>query len=197
MPEDESDSWEVRLLKANATEDYMAEVLADCIRNCMRGVASGDSSSAVFRASQDFAKLIKLIKYTETRVSVMQLFADAIDEIRPNCMEDIGNKDTFFERYVDISIFSAASSGIQYIVERSCADNAAKGRASRRKSEFLGSLRHIKEAQEERSREWKQRRVDEQASRNDATNRVTPTAKVRIRKSRKQPVREDPSDSDC
>lgn len=153
MPEDESDSWEVPFLKANANKDYMAEVLADCIRNCMRGVASGDPSSAAFRASQDFAKLIKLIKYAEMPVPIMQLFAQAIDEIRPDRTDDIGNKETFAERYVEISIFSAASSGIQYIVERSCSDNAANGRSSRRRSEFLDSLRHIKEAQEERSRE--------------------------------------------
>ena len=95
MPEDDADSLEVRFLKANANKDYMAGVLADCIRNCMRGVASGDSSSAAYRASQDFLRLIKLTKFAENGVPLMQLFADAINEIRPDRTDDIGNTETF------------------------------------------------------------------------------------------------------
>ena len=157
MTEDDGDSLEVRFLKANANKEYMAGVLADCIRNCMRGVAAGEPSSAAYKASQDFLSLIKLLKYAETGVPLMQLFVDAIDEIRPTRTDDIGNAETFAERYFESSILSSAQSGIQFIIERSCHDGAAKGRASRRESDFLSSLRRIEEARTEMNKNREKR----------------------------------------
>jgi hypothetical protein len=107
MSDDESESWKVRFLKANANKDYMAWVLADCIRNCMRGVGtafSGDPSSAAYRASEDFVKLIDLMKYAGDDVRLRQLFVDAIEEIRPVRADgDIGNDETFARRCLSLA----------------------------------------------------------------------------------------------
>jgi len=168
MSDDGGDSWKVRFLKANANKDYMAGVLADCIRNCMRGVGtafSGDPASAANRASEDFAKLIELMKYAGDDVRLRQLFVDAISEIRPIRPDgDIGNDETFARRSFESSKLSAAMSGIQFIVERSCRDNAAKGRASRRESDFLDSLREIDEDREEMIRDREKRQASQGTS---------------------------------
>ncbi len=175
MPDEDSDSFEDRFFKANANNEYIAGVLADCIRNCMRGIASGDPSSAAYKASQDFLSLIKLLKYAENGVPLMQLFLDAIDEIRPSGTDDIGNQETFAQRYYESSIIIAAQSGIQLVVESSCHDRAAKGRASRRERDFLGSLRDIDEARTEMNKYWESRR-DHRRSKSTTSAKKRPGA---------------------
>lgn len=177
MPDDEEESLEVRFLKANANKDYMAGVLADCIRNCMRGVASSsDPTSAGYRATQEFLQLLKLMRFAGDDIRVGQLFADAIDDIRPKRTDDIFNEpEHAAHRYFEWTIDDAAMTGMQFVVEKSCHDNAAKGRAGRRKSDFLSSLRQIDEARRSMNEDWDKRRAKDAAAGVSAKDRALAT----------------------
>jgi len=52
-------------LKVNANADYMAERLAEMIRNCMRAAVSGDPDSQTYKALQNFQALQKLIGFSD------------------------------------------------------------------------------------------------------------------------------------
>jgi len=144
------DDFASQFLKANANHDYMAGVLADCIRHCMRGVAAGDPSSPAYKATQEFEKLLKLMRHADG-VYLYKLFADAIDEVRPK-QPKLGG-DWRASKYFDHTVMRAAQDGIQFVVESSCGDNAARGRASKRESNFLDAMRRIEEAREEMRKE--------------------------------------------
>jgi hypothetical protein len=81
-------------------------------------------------------------------------------------------------------------SGIQFIVERSCRDNAAKGRASRRESDFLNSLRHIDEDRKEMNRDREKRQASQATSPSSDVDRAlaekTLASVMRSMRSRKQ-----------
>lgn len=158
MADDKNDAEE-RFLKANANADFMANRLAECLRNCMRAVAGGDSSSGVYRAAQDFDILLKLLVHSEG-VRLSELFGKAIEEIKPSPLQISG--EWLASKDYDHAIISAAQSGLQLLVESSCADNAARGRASQRERSFLQSIKDIEEARQEMVREadekWKSRK---------------------------------------
>lgn len=123
-------------LRANADIDYMSGRLADLIRNCMRSIAAADSGRRTYQALEDFQALLTLIRYSDG-VSGHQLFTQAIDELRPE------PRDT-----LDRAILDAAKCGIQFLIEMSCSDNAAGGRASTRRMKFLDSLKRIEEVRD-------------------------------------------------
>ncbi len=110
------------------------------IRHCMRSIASSDGGRyQTHEALQDFMALQKLISYSDG-VKGYELFDKALAELRPTTEDDL-----------DRAILSAAKTGVQLIVERSCPDTAARGRASKREDKFLLALERI-EAARERSR---------------------------------------------
>jgi len=126
-------------LKLNANVDYMAGRLADMIRHCMRSIASSDGGRRqTYEALQDFVTLRKLIDYSED-VSFYDLFAKALEELRPES-DDV----------LESAILDAAKSGLQLLIELSCSDGAARGRAAKRRQDFLNSLKYIEEAREYR-----------------------------------------------
>jgi len=53
---------------------------------------------------------------------------------------------------VERATIEAAKSGVKFLVERSCDDNAARGRSSRRLREFLDDVRYLDEARQEARR---------------------------------------------
>ena len=53
---------------------------------------------------------------------------------------------------VDEATVYAAQMGLRYLVEKSCDDNAARGRASRREEEFRSAVGRIDEARDCRNR---------------------------------------------
>jgi hypothetical protein len=147
------EDWNERFLKANANVDFMATRLADCLRNCMRAVAAGDPTSPRYRAVEDFDMLLKLIVRSEG-VPLHELFEKAIDELRPERLSlDQLSSEWRAEYCYERSIMSAAESGLQFLVESSCADNAARGRASRRESDFLSAIRRIEAARQDMAQE--------------------------------------------
>jgi hypothetical protein len=149
------EDWHESFLKANANLDYMANRLADCLRNCMRAVAAGDAASPCYRAVRDFEVLLKLIVRSDG-VPLYALFEKAIDELRRKS-DDLSRDEVSSEwradRYYERSIVGAAESGLQFLVESSCMDNAAGGRASTRKRNFLLAIKNVEEARQEMVRE--------------------------------------------
>lgn len=193
MAEDDELNREDRFYKANANNEYMAAVLADCIRNCMLGVASsGEPSSAAYKAAQDFLQLIKLMKHVEN-VPLTGLFSDAIDEIRPLRTDDIFKEpEHAASRYFDWTISHAAMTGIQFVVESSCHDNAAKGRASKRQSNFLDALRSIEDARKDMNADWEKRRAKDAAAGISSMDRARTTlAAMKATKKPRKPRKKD------
>src|SRR5262249_34892225 len=72
-------------------------------------------------------------------------------------------KETFARRHFESSILSAANSGVQFIVEKSCHDGFAKALASRRQSDFLRSVDYIDQARAAMNRDWEKRRTSQGA----------------------------------
>ncbi|MBI1650125.1 hypothetical protein [Hyphomicrobium sulfonivorans] len=135
-----------RFLKANANVDYMASVLAQMLRNCMRASASQDPAGQTYEAMQNYMTLQKLVGYSEG-VKAYELFEKAIAELR---IDEQNNR-------VDAAIVHAAKMGLRVLVEKSCYDGAAGGRASRREDEFLNAIERIEPAREEERKKWEQR----------------------------------------
>ncbi len=143
---DDEESLGEQFLGANANVEYMAHKLADCLRNSMRAVAAGNPASASFRAVQDFDMVLKLLVRSKG-VSLHDLFDKAIEEIRPKPFDPAVDEPLY--RYRENRIRCAAQSAIQMVVERSCDDNAAHGRANRREAEFLNAVREIEDVRDQ------------------------------------------------
>jgi hypothetical protein len=133
------DRHDDRFLELNANVDYMAGRLADMIRHCMRSIASSDGGRyQALEALQDFVVLRKLIDYS-VDVSFYEVFEKALADLRVRS-DDV----------LDEAILDAAKTGLQLLIELSCSDGAARGRASKRRQDFLDALKHIDEAREYR-----------------------------------------------
>ena len=76
----EDDDLDERFLKAKANVDNMAYQLADCLRNCMRAVASVDPSLARYRTARDFEIFLKLLVRSEG-IRLHELFEKTIEQI--------------------------------------------------------------------------------------------------------------------
>lgn len=133
-------------LKANANADYIASKLADMIRNAMRAMVSNDHyASQVYEGSQNLKYLLELISYAETKeLHAYDVFEKAVKNLQPESSQN--------EDYVDRCMSSAAESVMRLMIERSCYDNAAKARISKREMDFLNDIKHLEEAREERKR---------------------------------------------
>ena len=118
-------------LNANANEGFIASQMAEVIRKLMRAASSANGS--LYEASEQMKFIHDLISRMESEVSWWHVLHSAIEEIRSNLPSDKYN-----ERYVH-----AAERGIKFFVESSAGDNGAKGRASKRISEFQQAIRSI------------------------------------------------------
>ena len=84
----------------------------------------------------------ELLAKTDEKFSFYDLFRKALEEFRDET--DWGT--------AEHAKVGAARRGMKYLVERSCSDNAARGRASRREREFLSAIKAIDEVREYRRR---------------------------------------------
>lgn len=142
MAEDDENLGD-QFLRINANVDYMAGELAEILRNCMRAAASGEPTSQTYRAAQGFQTLLKLIGYSES-VRTYELFEKAIASITVENERD----------GVESATIHAAQMGMRYLVEKSCGDGAARGRASKRQDEFFAAIKEIEEAREDSRRKF-------------------------------------------
>jgi len=130
------DDFRERFLKANANPGHIASRFADVLRNLMRSVAANDPSRALYYAAEDMKFVADLLERCEQPMSWHSLFADAVENIQRMLPEDTDDK-----RYS-----RAAQDGVKYLVESSATDNAARGRASRRLSEFIATIEYSRDA---------------------------------------------------
>jgi len=142
MPDNDDFDFSGEFTKANANLDYIAAQFADVIRHLMRAISSDDPSSGIYNATRSMNSVAELLSKTEEKFGFYQLFSKALEEFRDDVEWGTSEHD----------IVHTAHRGIKYIVERSCTDNAARGRASRRRDEFLSATRMIEEMREYRRR---------------------------------------------
>ncbi len=145
----ENDYFRESFLQANANLDFISLQFADVVRNLMRATAAGDPTSAIYKAAEKMNFVADLLSRTEEKFGFFHVFEKAIADLR-NDDEGEGN--------IETAIVSAAKDGIKFLVERSCDDNAARGRASRRRQEFLSAIRWIEVERESNRRAWKDRK---------------------------------------
>jgi hypothetical protein len=126
-------------LKANANLDYIAAQFADVIRDLMRAVGSDQPSAEAYRAAEKMNTVAELLSYSEEGFSFYEMFQRALREF---------DKPDDMRMDVDEAVLDAARCGIKYVVEDSCNDNAARGRTSRRRQEFLSAVKYIDEVRE-------------------------------------------------
>ena len=145
---DETESFHDSFVRLNANLEFISGQFADVVRNLMRASVASDPSAAIYRAAEGMNSVAELLSKTEEKFGFHALFSKAIEHLHD---EDEP------ERGVERAIVHAAQSRVKYLVERSCDDNAARGRTSRREQEFLSAIRWIEQAQEENRRKWDRR----------------------------------------
>jgi hypothetical protein len=134
-----ADDFHEAFLKANANLDFIASQFADVLRNLMRALAAHDPSAATYRAAEQMNFVVQLLSRTDEKFGFFALFGRTVE-----FMND--KRET---PDVEGAIIEAAKSGVRFLVERSCDDNAATARSSRRRDEFLNAVRYIDEARED------------------------------------------------
>jgi hypothetical protein len=137
---DEPESFRDTFVRGNANLEFISHQFAAVIRNLMRASVASDPQAALHRASEEMNFVAELMSKTEEEFSFHALFARSIKLIK-------GTNDHDSE--VERAIVRAAEQGVKFLVERSCGDNAAAGRASRREDEFLTAIRWIDDARGE------------------------------------------------
>lgn len=146
MSEEEFDYREA-FLKANARNDYIAGEVEDLLRILMRGIASENPSANVGKAVEKLRWIIDLVMRCEN------LDARVILE---SAMEGISETDDDDE--LDRAFIGAAKDGLMFLIENSAHDGFARGRASKRRSNFMRSIEHIDRVREKKRSEWEAKR---------------------------------------
>lgn len=144
-------------LRVNANTDYMAGVLADCLRDCMRAVAADSPDDRRNRGVQHFSTLLRQFKHWQ-EPNLYDLFGKAIDELRPSHPDQYDDRKAIERAYI-----VAAERGIRFLTELTASDPAAGGRASRRQSEFMTAIKWIDEAVERSHRYYDAQRAADDA----------------------------------
>lgn len=116
-----------QFLRANANVDYIAAQFADVLRDMMRAFAADDPAAGVARASSHLSQMFQLINRASDPISAYSLCLKAVENLHETRPEDYRQEDPWAV---------AARSGLKMLVEQSCFDNAARGRASRRQEAF-------------------------------------------------------------
>jgi len=176
-------SGEEDFLKANANTDYMAARLADCLRDCMRAVAADSPDSRRYYAVQNFSMLIRQLKHWENP-NLHELFAKAIDHLRPLHPPWDDPRHAVERAYI-----VAAEHGIKFLTELTSRDTAARGRTSRRQSEFMDAIKWIDEAREERRKHYDRELKEARIGNETPSETATRLARAMIERSRSKPSR--------
>jgi hypothetical protein len=124
MPEDEKDNREDR---ENFYRDYIDQLFSDVLRSLMRALGADDPYNSIYQASNHMERLLKEAERFKVPLDYYGLFRRSIEEIRKN-LADSGK----FDR----GAVNVAEKGLMYLVEASCGDSAAAGRASQRRDKF-------------------------------------------------------------
>jgi len=121
-------------IKLNANKDFICGEFTEVLRDLVRSVAaSEDCHGGIYRGAERMEFVEKLLAECEDDISWRDLFSAAIQQLRP---------ERDWNDY-DFPFIKAAQSGMSMLMEMTCHDNAARGRSSKRQSEFLMSIRRI------------------------------------------------------
>ena len=131
---------------------YQAEVkaveMADFLRDVVRAVAAAENPN-YYRVAQRFAVLMREFPKCE-QPDLYQLCRAAIDDLRPPRPDPWDDRNA-----IDGAIVTVVGNGMQYLTEITADDPGSRGRGSRRRSEFLDSIRLIELAREAESRHFR------------------------------------------
>lgn len=120
-----------RFLQANANPDYIAAQFADVLRDMMRAFAADDPAVAAHRASSHLSMMMQLVQRASDPINAYSLCLKAAEDLNENRSDDPRREDPWAV---------AARSGLKMLVEQSCFDNAARGRASKRQDAFARDI---------------------------------------------------------
>ena len=120
-----------QFLQANANIESIAANFADALRDMMRAFAADDPTAAASRASSHVSLMLALIKRAPEPLNAYSLCRLAAENLQENGSDDTRSDDPWA---------IAARSGLKMLVEQSCFDNAARGRASKRQEAFARDI---------------------------------------------------------
>lgn len=122
----DDDDFHEAFLKANANEPYIADQFSEFIRNILRATASSGHSSQQYYAMERLSHCFELLRHAD-ELNLRILVNEIVESLEvPDDQDD-----------VEGAVVYAAKMGMRVLIEKSCVDNAARARASRRESEFL------------------------------------------------------------
>lgn len=131
MDESERKAHYEAFLAENASEEVIVEELANVLRELMRAVSSDGYSSGAGSAAKGMKLVGDLLAHSKEPLSWHRLLLFAVDSIKEKLPDN-----PYDRKFID-----AAMRGIKYVAESSATDNAAKGRASKRRGEFEQAIR--------------------------------------------------------
>lgn len=108
----------------------MADALAETVRCVMRASVSSNPREQSLRALEHYDQLMDLMATVRPPFNPHELFNMVIRRLR---VEPLRHP-------LDEVAVRAAKKGVRYLIERSCRDSAAGGRASVRRTEFLTAI---------------------------------------------------------
>lgn len=124
-----------KFLRANANSEFIGSRFADLTRDLMRSFASRDGTSGLHDAAQRFAFILDLLGHADAPIVARDVIAAVLDDLRSS--DGIKNET---DRIID-----AARAGLKFLVESSCHDTAANGRASRQRARFGEAVDRMRE----------------------------------------------------
>lgn len=121
--------------EANANPEFIARHFADVLRDLMRAVAVKDATlgGQTYKAAQAWEEMEQLLALADPKIDMRTIFDLAVDDIRAGLA--VAENDERGQLRLDV-----ARAATQFLIEKSCADNAATARASGRWDRLLHSL---------------------------------------------------------
>lgn len=125
---DEGESFSQADLKAHANPEFIASVFADVLRNLMRAVSVRDDAliSQTHKAAVDMMVVDQLLAMADPKIDMRTIFRLAVDDIRAGLVVADDEDD---REWAELRLAQVAT---QYLIEKSCRDRGAKGRAGDR-----------------------------------------------------------------
>ncbi|WP_298333730.1 hypothetical protein [Asticcacaulis sp.] len=118
--------------KANANPEFIARNFADVLRDLMRAVAVQDATLGghSYKAAQAWEEVEQLLALADPKIDMHTIFRLAVADIRAGLA--VAENDERGQLRLDV-----ARAATQFLIEKSCDDNAATARASGRWERML------------------------------------------------------------
>jgi hypothetical protein len=133
---DQNNGYSEAFLRANANPDFISHEFADVLRYLIRAWTSQNPTSATYRAAERMDFVTALLAQTEHKMNFYQLFSMALNHMR----------DDRIHSGIESEVHSTALAGVKMLVEESCQDTAARGRAANRRNNFMDGIKYVEAA---------------------------------------------------